>query len=237
MQMTPSDRDAESTIRGERVVLMPERALYWPNRETLFIADLHIGKAAAFRAAGRIIPRGTTTSDLHRLTTAIERSSARRLVILGDLYHARSGQVNATMAELLNWRTRHPLLSVAVVRGNHDERSNPSPADLGFEELGPSTLDGPFVLTHHPKPSEDGYVLSGHLHPGYTLQGAGGEKMRLPCFHFGSGVAILPAFGSFTGMAAISPGSRDRVFVIADDAVFEVRIPLNLRSRRRSPHR
>jgi uncharacterized protein len=222
MRMTTSDRDADLTIAGERVHLLPERALYWPKRETLFVADLHIGKAAAFRASGHGIPRGTTTADLDRLSSVLRRTQAGRLVILGDLYHARAGQVDATMSVLRKWRNDHPRLEVGVVRGNHDARSNPSPPDLGFEEVGSSTFDDPFVLTHHPASSNEGYVLAGHIHPGYTLRGIGGEKMRLACFHVGTKMTVLPAFGSFTGVAAITPGNRDRVFVIADEIVFEV---------------
>jgi len=33
----------------------------------------------------------------------------------------------------------------------------------------------------------------------------------------------LPAFGHFTGVAEVSPATGDRVFVIADQSVVEVR--------------
>ncbi len=36
----------------ERVQLLADRALYWPRARTLFVADVHLGKAAAFRAGG-----------------------------------------------------------------------------------------------------------------------------------------------------------------------------------------
>jgi uncharacterized protein len=46
--------------------------------------------------------------------------------------------------------------------------------------------------------------------------------MRLPCFWFGKYVAVLPAFGSFTGTYTVLPKQGDRVFVVADTAVIEV---------------
>ena len=45
-------------------MLLAERALYWPRAATLFVADVHLGKAAAFRAGGVPLPRGATAADL-----------------------------------------------------------------------------------------------------------------------------------------------------------------------------
>src|SRR6476469_9316188 len=74
-------------MAGERVALYAARALYWPRCMTLFIADLHLGKAATFRAGGVPLPRGSTAADLARLTRLIERTSAARLGVLGDFLH------------------------------------------------------------------------------------------------------------------------------------------------------
>ncbi len=52
---------------GERLVVLAERALYWPRRRTIIIADPHFGKAATFRQAGIPVPHGTTATDLDRL--------------------------------------------------------------------------------------------------------------------------------------------------------------------------
>ena len=71
-------------IAGETVDLHAERALHWPTTQTLFVADVHLGKAAAFRAGGVPIPRGATAEDLARLNALIVRTRAKRLVVLGD---------------------------------------------------------------------------------------------------------------------------------------------------------
>lgn len=205
-------------IVGEHIQLLSERAIFWPRRSTLFVADLHIGKAATFRAAGSPLPRGSTTHDLARLSRCFQATDAERLVVLGDLYHARAGQEPATMDALLRWRDRHMNVQVEVVRGNHDRRAHPSPSTFRFEEVEEGALDAPFVLAHHPVPSPNGYVLAGHLHPGVRLR-SGAEDMKLPCFHVGEHVAVLPAFGSFTGLALVRPTQGDRVYAIADDQV------------------
>lgn len=215
--------DAEVVIRGERLRLLPERAAFWEGAATLLVADAHFGKAAAFRAAGVPVPGGTTADALARLDGAVERTGARRVVFLGDLFHARQGQVEATLEALRAWRWRRPETGVLLVRGNHDRHTGDPPPELGIACVDPPRVEGPFELEHHPRsPVAGGYVLAGHLHPAVRLQGRGRQRERLPCFLFGSQGGVLPAFGAFTGAAEVTPGPEDRVFVVAGDAVVEV---------------
>src|SRR5919112_4797670 len=85
--------DITLTIAGEQIYLLSERAIYWPGASTLVVADLHWGKASTFRAVGIPIPIGTTSDDLARLDSALQRTQARRMVVLGDLFHAKAGRV------------------------------------------------------------------------------------------------------------------------------------------------
>ena len=94
----------ETALCGERVVLHPERALHWPAGGTLFVADVHLGKAASFRAGGVPLPRGGTQADLARLGSLLARTKAARLVILGDFLHARAGRVAALEVSFKAWR-------------------------------------------------------------------------------------------------------------------------------------
>jgi DNA ligase-associated metallophosphoesterase len=225
--LTPNDvpcatPDLGIELCGERVYLMPERALFRERTGTLLVADVHWGKAATFRAAGIAVPGGTTTEGLSRLTAALERSGARRLVFLGDLFHAREGRVERTLAAVAEWRARHAHVEMSLVRGNHDKHAGDPPPELGISCCTPPFDAAPFVYRHHPDESPDGYTLSGHVHPAVRLLGRGRQRTRLPCFYFGARVGILPAFGSFTGVAEVTPGPGDRVFVPLDDCVIEV---------------
>lgn len=208
-------------IAGEAVALLPERALFWARRETLLVADAHWGKAASFRAAAIALPGGTTSDDLARLDRALARTGARRLMLLGDLFHARAAKAERTLGAIAAWRARNPQLEVALVRGNHDRGAGDPPPSLVISSHDEPMADPPFALRHFPRPSEGGYTLAGHLHPGVVLVGAGRQRLRLPCFHFGPRVGVLPAFGSFTGNATVRRDAGDRVFVIADDEVIE----------------
>jgi hypothetical protein len=84
-------RDGRSPLRsrGEQVLLHPDRALSWPARRTLVVADVHFGKDDAFRRAGIALPAGAARTDVARLARLLRRTRSERLVVLGDFFHAR----------------------------------------------------------------------------------------------------------------------------------------------------
>jgi DNA ligase-associated metallophosphoesterase len=215
--------DAEVRLGGEQVVLLPERALFWPRAATLVTADFHWGKGSAFRAAGIPVPVGATSDDLTRLDAALLRTCARRLVVLGDLFHARAGRIaTQTLAELRRWRVMRSELEIMLVRGNHDRHAGDPPEDLRINCVNAPAFVPPFVLRHEPADSAEGYTLAGHLHPGLVLAGPALQRERLPCFWLTPRTAVLPAFGSFTGLAPVHPGPDDHVFVVAEQDVIPV---------------
>src|SRR5512134_3710504 len=116
-QTLPPPTDVPISLCGEHLVLMPERAIYWPAQSTLIVSDLHIGKAAAFRAAGVPVPEQTTAPTLERLAAAVERTGATTILCLGDLLHAPSGRTPAALAAVADWRARYAGLRFVLVRG------------------------------------------------------------------------------------------------------------------------
>jgi DNA ligase-associated metallophosphoesterase len=214
----------ETLLCGEPVVLHPERALHWPSAGTLFVADVHLGKAAAFRAGGVPLPRGSTATDLRKLSELVAQCAARRLVVLGDFLHARAGRVAALDAAFLGWRAQHAALDVVLVRGNHDARAGDPPAAWRVDIVDEPHAFAPFLACHHVVSPRSGYALCGHVHPGVRLVG-GDDSARLSCFVVGERRAVLPAFGRFTGLADVTPDERDRVIAIAGRALFEVPMP------------
>ncbi len=208
------------------VALLPERALYWPAGETLFVADLHVGKPDVFHKAGIPVPAAVTADDLARLSAALEKTGARRLVVLGDFFHAAGSRSPGVFAALAAWRARHPALAVDLVTGNHDRHAGAPPAELEFTPCGDALSLGPFVCVHEPQDDPAPYTLCGHLHPVALLSEPRGlaskqGSLRLPCFHVGARQMVLPAFGRFTGGKAVTPRPGDRIFVLAGDQVLE----------------
>ena len=223
MQSTEQDvvvtGDLEIELCGERLLLLPERAAYRPSTRSLLVADPHFGKAAAFRALGVPVPGGTTAENLARLTATVERTGAESIVFLGDFFHARAGRAARTLDTLARWREAHPRLALTLVRGNHDRHAGDPPGELGIRCVDGPLPAPPYAYAHHPQAAPACYVLAGHVHPSVTLRGAGRQRQRLPCFHLGKDVGILPAFGDFTGTADVAVVPGDRVYVVAGGQV------------------
>lgn len=211
-------------VAGESVQLSAQRALYLARFQTLVVADLHWGKAATFRAKGVPLPPGVTASDLERLSAAIAETQPTRLVIVGDLLHARAGRHERTLQAIEQWRDAHASLEIVLVRGNHDTHAGDPPASLNIECIDGPLIIGPFACQHHPTAHTSHYVLAGHLHPHINLHGRGRQSLRLPCFAFCERGAILPAFTSFTGTGAYTPGEGDRVFAIVEDEIVQAAV-------------
>lgn len=209
-------------IAGEALHLLPQKAVWMPSRQALLIADAHIGKAVSFRALGVPVPRGTTQETLGMISELIDAWGAKRVVFLGDFLHSSRSHAAPTMAAVTRWRERHAACELTLVRGNHDDRAGDPPRHLGMEVVDePLRWDG-LSLCHHPRPRLGTYVLAGHLHPCVSVGGRAFDRMRLPCFHFGAEVGVLPAFGSFTGMHPVDRRDGDRLFAVADDRVLKL---------------
>ena len=91
----------EVELAGERLWLLADKAVYWPARKMLIIADIHFGKAAAFRALGVPVPRGTTTQNLLALDALLAMYACDEIIFLGDFLHARAAHAAATVAAML----------------------------------------------------------------------------------------------------------------------------------------
>jgi DNA ligase-associated metallophosphoesterase len=208
------------TLADEAVVLMPERALWWPAQRTLIVADVHFGKSSVFRTYGLAVPGGSTDDNLARLSRCIERYGAERLLCLGDLTHARAGHTPRVLAKLADFRARHASLHIELVRGNHDRHAG-VPGVLSATLVDEPLREGPFCFRHEPVEERDpqgGYVLAGHVHPAIVLS-ALHDRLRVPAFVFGVHAGILPAFGAFTGMHSLPLERGTRYYPALDDCV------------------
>ena len=209
-------------LAGETLWLLADKAVYWPARRALLIADVHFGKAAAYRRLGQPVPHGTTADNLRRLDRLLQAHDCDWLIFLGDFLHARESRAPATLAALAGWRAGHPNLRLTLVRGNHDRRAGDPPAGLAIETVAEPLRLGPFALQHEPTPCPGHYVLAGHVHPVFHLGGRGRQRLRLPCFCLDEAVGLLPAFGQFTGGFAMDARAGRRLYVVGDGGVWPV---------------
>ena len=208
-------------LNGAAVLLLAEKALYWPARKLLFIADIHFGKAAAYRALGQPVPEGTTLQNLKRLDVLLEKYPSTAIIFLGDFLHAPEAHAAQTLNTIHQWRAAHPDTAWLLIRGNHDRRAGDPPKHLQIDVVDEPYLLAPFAFQHTPVMLEGYHVLAGHIHPTYALHGKAHQKLKLPCFHVTPGLTVLPSFGEFTGGYPIKVQSDSRVFLTDGAGIWE----------------
>jgi DNA ligase-associated metallophosphoesterase len=204
----------------QNLLLLPEKAIFWEDQQILIVADIHLGKVGHFRKAGIAIPKKMEQDDLAELSDLIHRYSPKTILLLGDLFHS---ELNNDWDWLVLWRSLFTNLRMILVLGNHDVLNKTLYSDLRFE-LFEHFDAGPFRFSHEPLekkflPKAGLYVVSGHIHPGVVLKGAGRQMLTLPCFHFGKRQAIMPAFGKFTGKVRMKNSKEDQIFAVLQDKI------------------
>jgi DNA ligase-associated metallophosphoesterase len=180
---------------GEVLWLLPDGAVWWPAARTLFAADLHLGKGAAFRAQGLAVPAGTSARTLSRLQALAAQHGAARLVVLGDFWHSAEGLTPQLLAQVADFASR---LETVLVLGNHDRRIHPE--GLPIHAVRGAWPMGPLVAAHEPPAwGTPGFTLAGHLHPAVVIGSRAGDRLRRPSFVCWPHTLVLPAFGGLTG--------------------------------------
>lgn len=206
-------------LQDTQLVLLPEKAAYLPEEDALLVSDVHLGKPETFQKFGIPVPSGVNAATLDRLKQACDRTHARQLFILGDLFHARAGLVDEVIDSWLRF-LNDTQLEAHLIQGNHDRLLVDDLSQLCLTCYRQPIELQSWVLSHEPLPLADRTNVCGHVHPCVQLGGKG-DRLRLPCFYW-EGAAqrlTLPAFGDFTGGYTV-PITLDAIaYVIAEDAV------------------
>ena len=182
------------SFAGETFLASREGALFWPSREALLVADLHLEKASWFALAGQFLPPYDSVATLTALQALVADTGARRLYCLGDSFHDRFGcdRLPAQARDLLLQMTG--TLDWTWIVGNHD----PGFADHCGGTLEDEVEVAGIILRHEAVRDDPRPEMSGHFHPKYRLNLRGRHVSRR-CFVETSTKLILPAFGSLTG--------------------------------------
>ena len=182
------------SFAGETFLATADGALFWPGRQALLVADLHLEKASWFARFGQFLPPYDSHATLSALAREAERTGATRLYCLGDSFHDRFGcdRLPPSARELLQQLTEK--LDWTWIIGNHD----PGIADhCGGAIVEEAEVDG-LILRHEADPAEPRPELSGHFHPKLRITHRGRQVSRR-CFVATETKLILPAFGALTG--------------------------------------
>ncbi len=198
--------------------------MYWWERRWLVVADVHFGKAATFRALGVPVPHGTTSDTLTRLTDLIDHLQPTTIVFLGDLFHAREAHAKLPWQRSIRMARALCVTRLVLVEGNHDRKAGATPAGLRIHrESDPWRVD---TLRFLPLPALcarrsrlPGICIRRFVVMGAPMTACG---FRASGLRWRDGLTVLPAFGGFTGGAAIDREEGDRVIAVAEDRVVEV---------------
>ncbi len=210
----------ELTLNNEHVQITAERTLWWPRRKTLFLSDVHLGKATHFRKSGMYISNKTGHKDLDRIAYQIRHFQPERIVFLGDLFHS---EYNSEWEAFIDLRKHFSEVEFILVEGNHDildvkfyERAAVRLIKEGYVEEG-------WEWRHHPNDQSKGYQLCGHLHPGVKIRGKARQTITLPCFVQEPKRFIFPAFGRLTGKVKHEGPEGTLYYAIAGSEILEVK--------------
>jgi DNA ligase-associated metallophosphoesterase len=210
-------------LAGERLMLDPSGALFWPARRLLAVADLHLEKGSHFAArGGRFVPPYDTRETLARLAPLLRRYHPARIVALGDSFHDAEGHTRLAPADAALLRRLLDGAEVVWVLGNHDPlvpQGLPGRAVTEWRE-------GPIAFRHIGGATTP--EVSGHFHPKATAPTRCGGVTR-PCFVADARRLLLPAFGAYTGgldasdpaIATLFPRGA-RLFLLGRDRLYSL---------------
>ncbi len=202
---------------NEDLILLPEKAVYWPKEKMLMLSDLHLGKAIHFRSNGIVIPEESGSKDFITLESIIKRIKPQKVCFLGDLFHSSYNKEWEKFESLIN---RFLEVEFILVLGNHDILDN-AVYQKSKLTITRKLLIEPFLLTHEPDDGKSNhYNIAGHIHPGIQLRGKGKLRAKIPCYYFGKKNAILPAFGVLTGLHILKPKKSDTFYgIVGPDVI------------------
>ena len=186
-------------LAGERLMLDPAGALFWPAVRLLAVADLHLEKGSTFARMGTLLPPWDSRVTLDRLTLLLRRWSPAVVLALGDAFHDRAGASRLPGAEAARLRAITAAHRFVWVTGNHD----PAPSEGLSGESAEAFAAGPLLFRHQPAPAGAPGEVCGYLHPKATIPSRAGP-VRRPCFVADARRVLLPAFGAHTGGLDVS---------------------------------
>ncbi len=208
-------------LGGHTLWLLPERAVWWPAQKTLLLADLHLGKARAFRQSGLAVPEGDNHATLSRLDRLITRYAPATVMLLGDVFHTRIRTDHALQQVLRDWRKSYAHTDIQAIVGNHDRDIECLDDVFAIQPEG-QTQAG-LTLWHHPPETTDSAPwLAGHWHPVVRMRDRG-DQLRVPAFcHEANNGLVLPAFGELTGGLPIAPALGRIRYISNGEQVFRL---------------
>ena len=183
---------------NHRFDIVAPAALYWPARNALLVADLHLEKASFYARQGQMLPPYDSLATLAELAELVDETGATTVFCLGDNYHDGEGEARLEPEAARRLVAMTGALEWVWITGNHDRDVV---GTWGGQVVDEWTGEG-LALRHEASADSLLPEISGHYHPKYRIAVRGRHVSRR-CFVRGRQHLIMPAFGALTGgMAA-----------------------------------
>jgi hypothetical protein len=199
-------------VAGARFLSDPSGALFWPDEETLIVADLHLEKGSSFARRGMFLPPYDSRATLALLAKTCARYLPKRVIALGDSFHDRDAPERLPQPERQALRRLCECHEFIWIRGNHD----PARCDALNGMQSDTWRVGPITFRHEPRERMASAEIVGHLHPFASLV-LRGRHVRGRCFVSDGARAVLPAFGAYTGGLDLSDAAFRGLFARTPD--------------------
>lgn len=194
-------------LNGTTLFPEPEGALWWPARQTLLLADLHLEKGSAFAKRGNLLPPYDSAASLTRLEFLLRRRRATTVICLGDSFHDSDAAQRLPESEMQRLQRLTDACDWIWIAGNHDPAPPKEAGGRVVEEL----PLGPLILRHEASHGPATGEISGHYHPKASVRHRLG-RFTGRCFISDGRRLILPAFGAYAGGLDVLAPAISRFF-------------------------
>ena len=187
--------------------IFPNGELYWQNKKTLIISDLHFEKGSFFSETRQFIPPFDTIETLKQLSKFIDDHPVEMIIFLGDLVHDKFAfQRMALEAKELFFEILKNINCTLTV-GNHDDTSFLKDIGLNLTE---NIIIDDICFSHHPTIDKK-FSVFGHYHPKVRLK-INSRGIWTSCFIANKEKLLMPSYGYFTGGLSIKSLEIQRLF-------------------------
>ena len=209
---------------GQNFSIFPSGELYWKDKKTLIISDLHFEKGSSYSESNQFIPPFDTIETLIQLTKFINAHTVENIIFLGDLihdklaFHRMAKKSKELFFEILE------NINCTLTIGNHDDLL--FIRDIGLSLSKNIVIDG-ICFSHHPSIDQQ-FSVFGHYHPKVRLK-INSRGIWAPCFILNEERLLMPSYGYYTGGLSIKNreiqklfGSQHEIFPFAKKKVYKL---------------
>ena len=187
--------------------------LYWQNKKTLIISDLHFEKGSFFSEANQYIPPFDTIETLRQLSNFINNHPVEKIIFLGDLIHDKLAFKRMTEKSKELFFKMLENIDCTLTIGNHDNISFLK--DIGLILTDEVVIDG-ICFSHYPS-IDQRFSVFGHYHPKVKLI-INNRGIWVACFVLNKKRILMPSYGYYTGGLSIKSAQIQELF----DAQYEI---------------